>query len=251
MRQLDSIKSKTALMGLVAIALSMVLALTAFAAKEQVVLGETERAWWSETTVGRWKKVDKASKYQVRLYENGQSVTRMDVTTTSADFSRYINDGCDYYFEVRALARNSGQTSGEWVQSEEQSVTNWGDTSGRWRSYQQGKKYQKKDNEYVTSGWYLISGKWYYFNTEGYAKTGWVSAGDTWYYTDDEGVMQTGWKQVDGSWYYLHSSGAMAVGWVKTEPSKWYYFYVDGKMAVNTIIDGYQLDESGLCINKG
>ena len=35
------------------------LSTTAFA-YEQIQLGETERAWWSEATVARWKKVDHA-----------------------------------------------------------------------------------------------------------------------------------------------------------------------------------------------
>lgn len=246
MKRIEAIKSKVAAMGILAMVLSMVLALTAFAT-ETTQLGETEKAWWSATTVARWKKVEKATKYQVRLYENGQSVTRKEVTTTSVDFAEYINDGSDYYFEVRALAKNSTQRSGEWVESDMQTVTNWGDTSGRWRTYQQGKKYQKKDNNYVTGGWYMIGGDWYYFNTDGYMKTGWQQVGDQWYYLGEDGVMLTGWKQIGGIWYYLNGNGSMAVGWTQTEPGKWYYFYVDGSMAANTIIDGYQLNESGLC----
>lgn len=249
MRTLKSMKSKVVLMTVAAIILSILLTLTAFAAKEPVQLGVTERAWWSDVTTARWKKVDKASKYQVQLYENGQYIRRFnDVTAANIDLSEYISEGCDYYFMVRAYARNSSQISGEWMESEMQTVTNWGDTTGRWRTYQQGKKYRKSDGEYVTACWYQISGSWYYFSEDGYSRTGWILVEDKWYYLDAEGVMQTGWKQIDDSWYFLNADGSMAVGWVKTEPSKWYYFYEDGKMATDTVIDGRQIDASGLCV---
>lgn len=248
MKQLEAGKTKLFAVGLVTVLLSMLLVLTAFAARERYQLEETERAWWSDTTTARWKKVNKADKYQVRLYSGDQDLTRATVTTTFIDFSRYIEDGNDYSFSVRALAKNDSQISGEWVDSEVQTASGIGDTSGHWRNYQQGKKYQKDDKTYVTNDWHLISGEWYYFNEDGYMRTGWQSVNNLWYYLNDEGMMQTGWKELAGAWYYLRADGSMAVGWVEPRPGQWYYLYADGTMAANTAVDGCQLDASGMWI---
>lgn len=248
MKQFESKKMRALMTGVVAAMLCMVLMLNAFAASEKYQLGETERAWWSDTTIARWKKVNRAKKYQVRLYEDGESIARVTVDTTSVDFKKYIKDDCEYYFEVCAYAKDSSQKTGEWVESEPQWVTGRGDTSGRWRTYSQGKKYLKEDNNYVVNDWYLIGGEWYYFNADGYAKTGWTEVNGLWYYMNAEGVMQTGWLDLDGTWYFLKSDGSMAVGWVQVKPGEWYYMYPDGKMASNTVVDGCQLDASGLYI---
>ena len=38
----------------------------------------------------------------------------------------------------------------------------------------------------------------------------------------------------------------MKIGWMQANPSQWYYFQADGSMAVDTVVDGYQIDASGL-----
>lgn len=238
--------SRIFLTGVAAIMICMMLVLNVFAATDRYQLGTTEKTWWSDTTVARWKKVDHAKKYQVRLYEDGTSKIRLTVETTSVDFSPYMEDGSEYYFEVCAYAKNSSQRTGEWVESDSQIVKGRGDMSGRWRTYQQGKKFQKADNSYVTDTWYLIAGKWYDFDADGYAKTGWTEGNGKWYYLDSQGVMQTGWIQLDGASYYLNPDGSMAVGWVQVKPGEWYYLNSDGKMASNTVVDGCQIDGNGL-----
>lgn len=248
MRQLELRKSKIIATCLVTLLLSILLVLTAFAAKEKYQLEETERAWWSERTLARWKKVDRAVKYEVRLYNEGSSVTRVTVTTNFADLAKYMEEGNSYSFEVRAVAKNNTQISGAWVESEEQTVTGLGDTSGRWRNYQTGNKYSKSDGEYVTSSWYLVKSEWYYFDENGYAKTGWQTVDNQWYYLNDKGVMQTGWHDVDGSRYFFKSDGSMAVGWTEENPGQWFYMYADGKMATNTEIDGYKIDANGIWV---
>lgn len=245
MRIFKSKRLKLCMTGVAAILLCMIMVLTAFAASDPYQLGTTEKAWWSGTTVARWKKVDRAKRYQVRLYEDGVSRLRLTVENTSVDFSQYMVDGGEYYFEVCAYAKGSNQRTGDWVESESKFVSGRGDMSGRWRTYQQGKKYLKEDNSYVTDAWYLIAGKWYNFDADGYAKTGWSEVGGKWYYFDSQGIMQTGWLKLDGADYYLNSDGSMAVGWVQYTPGEWSYMYSDGKMASNTVIDGYQLDKNG------
>lgn len=250
MRQFESKRMRVLITSVIAALLCMLLVLTAFAAQGQTQLGETEKAWWENETTARWRKVDHAKKYQVRLYQDGTSIVRLNVTTTSVDFSKYIEDECEYYFEVCAVAKDSSQRTGEWVESDSQYVTGRGDTTGRWRTYQQGKKYQMLDNNYVTNSWYLIKGDWYYFNEDGYAKTGWANINGVWYYLNADGKMLTGWQEIEGSWYFLNSNGSMAVGWVQAKPGEWYYLYTDGKMASNTVIDGCQLNESGLYLQQ-
>jgi len=248
MRQFESKRVRILMTSVIAALLCMMLALTAFAAQEKYQLGETEKAWWENETTARWRKVDKAKKYQVRLYQDGTSIVRLTVDTTKVDFAKYIEDDSEYYFEVCAYAKDSTQKTGEWVESDSQYVTGRGDTTGRWRTYQQGKKYQMLDNSYVTNQWYLIAGEWYYFNADGYAKTGWADINGAWYYLNADGKMLTSWQQLDGVWYFMRSDGSMATGWVEAKPGEWYYLYTDGKMAANTVIDGCQLNESGLYV---
>ena len=46
--------------------------------------------------------------------------------------------------------------------------------------------------------------------------------------------------------YYLNKEGLLESGkWVKIK-GKWYYFYSDGTLAVNTQIDGYEVDRKGV-----
>ncbi len=65
------------------------------------------------------------------------------------------------------------------------------------------------------------------------------------YYLESNGVMKTGWHNENGVKYYFDVNGVMQAGkWVRIG-SKWYYFHVDGKMAVNTTIDGYTVEADG------
>ena len=45
--------------------------------------------------------------------------------------------------------------------------------------------------------------------------------------------------------YYLNSSGAMKTGWLNLKGT-WYYMYSSGKMATNTIIDGWKIGSNGV-----
>ena len=86
--------------------------------------------------------------------------------------------------------------------------------------------WQEDNGSYPVSTWKQIGGTWYAFDQRGYMRTGWYWDGSNWYYLGgtNDGDMKTGWQKVNGVWYYM---------------------YGDGKMAANTWIGDYWVDESG------
>lgn len=101
------------------------------------------------------------------------------------------------------------------------------------------------------TGWILLGGKWYYLNSSGIMKTGWIKdTNGKWYYLNSSGTMRTGWlEDTNGKWYYLNYDGSMKTGWFKDTDGNWYYFNTSGDMAVNTIIDGYEVGSTGAYIS--
>ena len=126
-----------------------------------------------------------------------------------------------------------------------------------------GKKdwYYFDGEGYMTTGWQLVNGKWYYLydktsgqEIKGAMATGWKYINNKWYYLDNSGAMLTGWQRLGDKWYYLEGSGAMLKGWQLIN-DKWYYLYektdgqnVEGSMAENTTIGTYRVDGSGAWI---
>lgn len=56
------------------------------------------------------------------------------------------------------------------------------------------------------------------------------------------------WVNYGGSdWYYKQADMSVAKGWKQID-GKWYYFYSDGKMASNTIVDGYKIGADGVWV---
>ncbi|HET2660813.1 TPA: hypothetical protein ACUODB_001995, partial [Streptococcus pneumoniae] len=69
------------------------------------------------------------------------------------------------------------------------------------------------------------NGSWYYLNANGSMATGWVKDGDTWYYLEASGAMKASqWFKVSDKWYYVNGLGALAV---------------------NTTVDGYEVNANG------
>ena len=100
---------------------------------------------------------------------------------------------------------------------------------GRWVTDGYRWAWQCNNGAYLRNGWYLIDGRYYYFDGNGYMSSGWVRGRDSWYYLGNDGAMQTGWVKSDGRWYYLGNDGAMQTGWVKSD-GRWYYLNDDGAM---------------------
>ena len=107
--------------------------------------------------------------------------------------------------------------------------------------------WQCNNGAYLRNGWYLIDGRYYYFDGNGYMSSGWVRGRDSWYYLGNDGAMQTGWVKSDGRWYYLGNDGAMQTGWVKSD-GRWYYLNDDGAMQTGWVKIGgrwYYLGSDG------
>ena len=231
--------------------ISTVCMMPAMAAEE---LEAPESAGWSKTveTKATWDKVEDATGYQIRLYYNHEYLQTIHADTTKEDLAEYMTREGWYYYEVRAVAENKSgvkyMDSSEYTVSDEQIIENLGDTEGRWKNYVDGKKYEKEDGTIVTAQWYLILGKWYYFDANGHMVIGWLKDGNTWYYMDADGIMQTGWLQDGDLWYYLDANGAMVTGWYMANPGQWYYLRADGSMAANTTVDGYYVNASGVWV---
>lgn len=217
-----------------------------------VQLGATEKAGWADAAKTRatWKKVPYATAYQLRLYTGeDEYVKTITLEGTAIDLSQYLTKEANYFYEVRATAKDSSDAkymrSGEYITSEDLLVQNLGETQGRWSQYHEGSRYTDAHGVDAVNGWRFITGSWYYFDENGYAVTGWRFVGDKWYYMNSESKMQTGWLNLDNKWYYTDATGAMIIGWYQTTPTDWYYFEPDGSMASNTTVDGYTLSETG------
>ena len=116
------------------------------------------------------------------------------------------------------------------------SKNGWEKEGTVWYYYENGQK---------AVGWKKINGNWYHLQADGTMTTGWLKDGSKWYYLKSSGEMQTGWLKDNGTWYYLESSGAMkASQWFQVS-GKYYYVNASGALAVNTTIDGFQVDSSG------
>lgn len=217
-----------------------------------VQLDSPDSAGWSNSarTKASWKSVKYATGYQIRLYRDDSFVRTIDVTGTSRDLSEYMNKEGMYYYEVRAVGRDEEdrkyRKSSEYTTSSDYRAEDLGDTSGQWRNYLDGRKYEKEDGSFVKGEWYRIDGSWYYFDENEFMATGWRRTGEgVWYYLGNDGNMLTGWQEIDGVWYYFTEDGSMYTGWLESTPGEWYYLNADGSMASGVTIDGRSLDASG------
>jgi FOG: Glucan-binding domain (YG repeat) len=103
------------------------------------------------------------------------------------------------------------------------------------------------DGDTAVSGWKLIEGKWYFFDSNSVMKTGWINDGGKWYYLASSGEMKTGWINDGGKWYYANTSGDMQTGWLLNNGA-WYYLNPAGDMKTGLLeLNGrtYYLSESG------
>lgn len=249
--------------------------LTAYASDkevEMVWLGKPAHVWWDTETIGAWSTVKKAHEYQVKLYiaddvdrdeENWKNIDVDDlgleavmvrrVTENRCDFTEYMNDLHTYFFTVQATPRLNEQAyvvEGSKIASPDINFKGeyvLGITTGKWRNYLEGSRYETEDGDYLTGGWHLIWGTWYFLNEQGYRVNGWQTLDGVRYYFDEYGQMAEGWLQLDGNWYYADSDGAMQTGWVMTEPGCYYYLKEDGVMLHDCDVDGYWLGSNGLC----
>lgn len=115
--------------------------------------------------------------------------------------------------------------------------------------YEFGTRYYLKNDGSMATGWTKIYSDWYYFDYNGAMQTGWLNYNGIWYYLNTQGSMITDWAIFNGKYYYFNGSGAMQTGW-QLIGGAWYYFYSSGNMAVNTVIDGWSIDGSGVATKQ-
>jgi glucan-binding YG repeat protein len=99
--------------------------------------------------------------------------------------------------------------------------------------------------------WKQMDGQWYYKEGNTYVQ-GWKNIDNNWYYFSepDGDIIHGGIDQVNGKIYYFDNNGVMRTGWVYLKDNEtnyigWHYFYSDGHMAINTTIDGYDVNQYG------
>ncbi len=147
-----------------------------------------------------------------------------------------------------------------------------GNVAVGWQLYNGYWYYIYPNGTSYSNGWLDVAGKWYYFNSEGKMQTGWQLINNNMYYLNTSGDMYLGWIYIGNRWYYLNpnqgenfgvllkntaltigdkwyylsADGTMVEGWYEVN-GNWHYFYPgDGHMAVNTTINGFVVDGSGV-----
>lgn len=177
--------------------------------------------------------------------------------------SKWSSSG-KYYFQSDGSLAVSMWVGNKWV-NENGKYT--GKTKTGFVTFEGNTYYYKSATQYVT-GWFKVSGKYYYADSDGivqkskwigkryvnsngvrvtgmkkigsktylfqsngkiYSKT-WVKYNGKYYYCNANGVVQMSkWITISGKKYYVNSSGVRVTGW-KTISKKKYYFSSSGVM---------------------
>lgn len=179
----------------------------------------SEAAWIKDSVGWWWQEEDGTYPAQQWKYVNGEWYY-FDASGYMATGWRYVN-GKWYY-----LSEDGHMLANTWVDGY------YVDGTGAYVSYNEPSRwihsgnqwwYRHGDGSYTVNGWELIYGKWYFFDEAGWMKSGWLKRGDHWYYLGDD------------------NDGAMKANmWVGE-----YYLDSDGIMAVDKMILGQYVDESG------
>ncbi|VPG87202.1 surface protein PspA [Streptococcus pneumoniae] len=150
-------------------------------------------------------------------------------------------NGMWYFYNTDgSMATGWLQYNGSWyyLNANGSMATGWVKDGDTWY-------YLEASGAMKASQWFKVSDKWYYVNSNGAMATGWLQYNGSWYYLNANGSMATGWVKDGDTWYYLEASGAMkASQWFKVS-DKWYYVNGLGALAVNTTVDGYEVNANG------
>ncbi|MBR5513460.1 MAG: hypothetical protein IKV85_05685 [Ruminococcus sp.] len=109
--------------------------------------------------------------------------------------------------------------------------------------------YYFGDDGAAVSGILEIEGKSYYFHVDSnLLTTGRLIVDGKKYYFDpaDGGAMAKGWVTLDDGKYFFGDDGVMATGWQTIDENKYYFNETNGKMATNTVKDGYSINLDGV-----
>ena len=172
-------------------------------------------------------------------------------------------DGIYYYKEGNQFIRNqSKKIKGDWYLFDAHGNMVTGFSSSEiigydTYTYDDAKFYYGADGKRVNyTGWQVIDGNWYYFNSKSEAVDGWnIINGTKYYFGKTNHFMYTGYKVISGDLYYFNGSGACQgldntfTGWHQQD-GDWYYIQ-KGHVTTGTIaVDGrlYGFDSNGVWI---
>ena len=172
-------------------------------------------------------------------------------------------DGIYYYKEGNQFVRNqSKKINGDWYLFDAHGNMVTGFSSPEvigydTYTYDDAKFYYGADGKRVNyTGWQVIDGNWYYFNSKSETVDGWnIINGAKYYFGKTNHFMYTGYKVISGQLYYFDGSGASHgidntfTGWHQQD-GDWYYIR-KGHAATGTIsVDGslYEFDANGVWI---
>ena len=172
-------------------------------------------------------------------------------------------DGIYYYKEGNQFIRNqSKKIKGDWYLFDAHGNMVTGFSSPEiigydTYTYDDAKFYYGADGKRVNyTGWQVIDGNWYYFNSKSEAVDGWnIINGTKYYFGKTNHFMYTGYKVISGDLYYFNGSGACQgldntfTGWHQQD-GDWYYIQ-KGHVTTGTIaVDGrlYGFDSNGVWI---
>lgn len=159
-----------------------------------------------------------------------------------------------YLFRVDGdMASGWHAMDGHWyfLSDSGEMMTGWAKIAGKWYYFNPG---NEEPLGAAVQGWNIIDGYTYYFGEDCSMHKGWLLDRGTWYYLDElesglEGAMLKGWIHRGGKSYYTDEIGVMQMGWLEID-GYWHYFYPeDGSMAVDTLINGFYVNEDGIWSN--
>lgn len=187
------------------------------------VIGSVEEAILSDKFVCSWTPVEDAGSYEVRFMLGNATLGGTQTTKElSMDCSSMVMKAGRYHFKVRAIHKNDASVASEvWATSNDIDVSEADAkvykeaaeaamSQGTWVSDKTGTKFKLPDGTFVKNAWRKINKQWYYFKADG--------------------NRATGWNQIEGAYYYFYPE--------------------NGQLAVNTTIDGYELDINGRRIEQ-
>uniref|UniRef100_UPI0006D1B6A8 hypothetical protein n=1 Tax=Clostridium sp. NkU-1 TaxID=1095009 RepID=UPI0006D1B6A8 len=130
-------------------------------------------------------------------------------------------------------------------------VTGWNKIDNTWYYFYPDNGYEAPMGAAATN-WQVIDGYYHYFNSQGAMQKDWINQAGRWYYLNTiqgnlEGAMLKGLFTRNGHTYFTGEDGVMVTGWQKID-GLWRYFNQDGTMAVNTVINGFPVNEDGVWV---
>ena len=201
-----------------------------------------------------WKYIGNGYYY---FYDDGIMAANTWVGEYYVDASGVWVPGFDangaYGWVVRAGRRSFRFYDGTWAQG-------WLLLDGNW--------YYFGEDKWVKTGWQTIDNNRYFFYDNGvlaantwigeyyvgesgawipdYWNPGWHDFGDGWkaYRSADGTSWVNGWQFIDNAWYYFQNNW-MLRGW-NTVDGKRYFFYDNGRLAQNTWVGQFYVDEAGV-----